>query len=75
VALAGRDLLLVLNEGLEVVLGDTIDQPFEPAAVLDPSAGSIVEGRKDVDTDSLIAGAGMEIEGRMLPALPATARD
>jgi hypothetical protein len=65
--------LLLLQEGLEVVLRDAIDQPFDPAAVVDPPAGGVVQGRGDVDADPPVAGAGMEIEGRMFWALAAVA--
>jgi hypothetical protein len=50
------------------MLGDTLDQPMDPAAVVDPSAGRVVEVRGDVDADPLVAGAGMEVESRVLLA-------
>jgi hypothetical protein len=68
-AAASQDLLLLAQEGLEVVLGDTIEQPLEPAAVVDPEAGGVVEGRRDIDADPLVARAGVERERRMLLAL------
>ena len=68
-----RICLLLLQEGLEVVLGDAMDQPLDPTAVVDPSAGRLVEGRRDVDADPPVARAGVEIEGRVLLALPAAA--
>jgi hypothetical protein len=71
--LAREELLLLLQEGLEVVLRDAIDQPFDPAAVLDPLAGGVVEGRGDVDADPLVARAGVERECRMLLARAAVA--
>ena len=49
--LLASDLLLPLQEGLEVVLRDAIDQPLNSAAVVDPAAGGVVEGRGDVDAD------------------------
>jgi hypothetical protein len=58
---------------LDVVLGEALDEPFDPAAVVDPSAGGVVEGRWDVDADTWVARAGVEIEGRMLRASPAAA--
>ena len=67
---AGQDLLLLLQEGLEVVLGDALDQALDPTAVVDPSAGRLVEGRRDVDADPPVARAGVEIEGRVLLARP-----
>jgi hypothetical protein len=59
----------VPQEGLEVVLGDTIEEPLEPAAVVDPEAGGVMEGRRDIDADPPVAGAGVEIERGMLLAL------
>ena len=56
-----------------MVLGDALDQPLDPTAVVDPSAGRLVEGRRDVDADPPVARAGVEIEGRVLLALPAAA--
>jgi hypothetical protein len=57
------------QEGLEVVLGDTIEEPLEPAAIVDPEAGGVMEGRWDIDADPAVAGAGVEIERGMLLAL------
>jgi hypothetical protein len=56
-----------------VVLGDAIEEPLEPAAVVDPEAGGVVEGRWDIDADPLVTGAGVEVERGMLPALPTSA--
>jgi hypothetical protein len=71
--MAGQDLLLLSQEGPEVVLGDAIDQPLDPATVVDPSAGRVVEGRWDVDADPPVARAGVEVECRVLLALLAAA--
>ena len=49
------------------MLGDLIDQPFDPAAVLDPLADRVVEGPGNVGAN-LPTGAGVEIECRMLLA-------
>jgi hypothetical protein len=66
--LARKDLLLLLQEGLEVVLRDAIHESFDPVAVLDPLAGGVVESRGDIDADPLVARAGVEMESRMLLA-------
>src|SRR5262249_51841395 len=57
----------------EVMLGDAPDQALDPTAVVDPSAGRLVEGRWDVDADPPVARAGVEVEGRGLLALLAAA--
>jgi hypothetical protein len=41
-ALASEDHLLLFRQGPEVVLGDAIDEPFDPAAIVDPPAGGVV---------------------------------
>lgn len=51
------------------MLGDAIDEPLDPATVVNPPAGGVVEGRRDIDADPPVAGAGMEIQGRMFLAL------
>jgi hypothetical protein len=56
-----------------VVLGDPIEEPLEPAAVIDPEAGGVMEGRRDIAADPAVAGAGVEIERGMLLALLASA--
>jgi hypothetical protein len=63
----------VLQEGLKMVLGDAIDQPLDPTAVVDPSTGRLMEGRGDVEADPPVARAGVEIEGRVLLTLLAAA--
>ncbi len=57
------------QEGLEAVLGDAIEEPLEPAAVVDPEAGGVMEGRWELDADPPVACAAVEIERGMLPAL------
>jgi hypothetical protein len=72
-ALASEDLLFPLQEGPEIVLRDVIHQVIDLVAGRDGGADVLVEGRGDVDADPLVAGAGMEIESRMLLAGPAPA--
>src|SRR4029077_2365130 len=67
-ALAGEDRLLLLQEGLEVLIRDVIDPLIDPAAGLNRGADRLVECRRDVDANPLVAGASMEVEGRMLLA-------
>jgi hypothetical protein len=65
-----QEHLLPFQEGLKVLLGDLIDQSFEPATVLNPLANRFMEGPGNVGANLLLARARVEIEGRMpLPAL------
>ncbi len=43
VALASQEWLFPFQEGLKVLLGDLIDQSFDPATVLDPLANRFME--------------------------------
>jgi hypothetical protein len=71
--LAGEDLLFPLPKGLEIVIRDVIHQVIDLVAGRDGGADVLVEGRGDRDANPLVAGAGMEIESRMLLAGPAPA--
>lgn len=46
--------------------GDLIDQPLDPAVIIDPPAGGIVEGLRDVDAEPHVCGAGVKMQFRML---------
>ena len=75
VALASDERLLLFQESLKVLPGDLIDQPFDPAAVLDPLANRFVEGLGNVGADLLLIRTGVEIESRVaLSALAAAVR-
>jgi hypothetical protein len=75
IALASQERLFPFHEGLKVLLGDLIDQPFDPATVLDPLANCFMKGLGNVGANLLLARPGIEIESRMpLPALAATVR-
>ena len=53
-----------------MLLGDLIDQSFDPATVLNPLANRFMEGPGNVGADLLLTRACVEIESRMpLPAL------
>jgi hypothetical protein len=55
-----------------VLLGDLIDQSFDPATVLDPLANRFMEGLGNVGANLLLTRTGVEIESRVpLPALAA----
>jgi hypothetical protein len=58
---------------LEIVLGDLIEEPFEPAAVVHPETDGLVEGFGNVAGLLPALGAGIEIESRMLLAALAPA--
>ena len=59
--------------GLKVLLGDLINQPFDPATIVNPLANRFMEGLGNVGANLLLAGTGVEIESRVpLPALAAT---
>jgi hypothetical protein len=65
--------LFLFQETLKVLLGDLIDQSFDPATVLNPLANSFMEGPWNVGANLLLARTGIEIQSRMpLPALAAT---
>jgi hypothetical protein len=67
--------LLLFQESLKVLTGDLIDQPFDPAAVLDPLANRFVEGVGNVGAELLLIRTGVEIESRVaLAALAAAVR-
>jgi hypothetical protein len=64
----------LLAEGLEVLLSDAIEEPFEAAAVGDGAADGVVEVRGDVGADLPARGAVVEIESGMPLAALAAAR-
>jgi hypothetical protein len=51
--------LLLFQESLKVLTGDLIDQPFDPAAVLDPLANRFVEGVGNVGAELLLIRTGV----------------
>jgi hypothetical protein len=73
VALAGQKRFLLLEEGLEIMLGDLIDEPFEPTAIIHPGPDGVVEGFGNVGGLLSALGAGVEIQSRMLLAALAPA--
>ena len=75
VALASDEQLLLFQESLKVLPGDLIDQPFDPAAVLDPLANRFVEGLGNVGADLLLIRTGVEIESRVALSALAAAYD
>jgi hypothetical protein len=67
--------LFLFQKSLKVLTGDLIDQPFDPAAVLDPLANRFMEGLGNVGADLLLIRTGVEIESRVaLAALAAAVR-
>jgi hypothetical protein len=72
VAFASQERLFLFQKGLKVMLGDLIDQTFDPATVLDPLTNCFVESPGNVGANLLLARTGVEVERRMpLPALAA----
>jgi len=59
-------LLFPLQEGLEIEIGDLIDELIDPMAILNRRADRLVECRGDIEAHPLVAEAGMKVEGRML---------
>lgn len=72
-ALAGQDRLFLLQEGLEVLFRDLIDPLIDLATGVNRGADRLVEGRRDVDANPLVARAGMKVESRMLLTGPTPA--
>jgi hypothetical protein len=73
VALTGQEGLFPLEKGLEIVLGDLIDESFDPATVVHPFSDGVVEGLGNVGGPLLAIAAGVEIESRMFLAALAAA--
>ena len=61
------------KKGLKIMFRDVIDPLVDLAAGLDRGADGLVEGRRDVDANPLVARAGMEVESGMLLAGPTPA--
>jgi hypothetical protein len=53
--LASYERLFLFDESLKVLLGDLIDESFDPATILDPLANRFMEGLGNVGANWLLA--------------------
>ncbi len=65
-ALAGKEFLLLFQEGLEVEIRDLIDQVINLMAVLNRGADRLMKGRGNINANPPVAKAGMKRESGML---------